>query len=150
MDEELKTNHSDSKLSNSSDNDFESEQEKLDSELEYKILKEKQQRIIAIEFGSTIQTVSKALDNLLVLYQSDEDVDIKKATRAKAQSGIIRLKDLDARELAERYTSQFPNPNRFIIFSAIICVVLIVTILILSELGYLSSPLEEFIEEKLK
>jgi hypothetical protein len=128
---------------------FEDEQHRLDYALENEILKDKQKRIMAIEFGSTVETVSKALDNLLVLYQSDEDIDIKKATRAKAQSGILRLKDMGARELATHYSSQFPNPNRLIIIIALVFVVLITVILILTELGYMSSPLEEFIEEKL-
>jgi len=73
-------------------------------------LREKQSMINQIRFGSDVDEITHALDELLIIYKSDDDDDIKSAARAKAKTGIIKLNSLGEIDLAKHYKKQLPNP----------------------------------------
>lgn len=116
---------------NASETKAEAEYEKQRNE----ILKDKQSTINRIKFGSDVDEIINSLDELLVIYKSDNDQDIKSTARAKAKTGIIKLKSLGEIELAKHYKKQLPNPALTTTIIAIVAFLFLITMGVLANMG---------------
>lgn len=116
--------------------------EEMKAEAEYQrqkheTLKEKQSMINQIKFSSDIDGITHSLDELLVIYKSDDNEDIKSTARAKAKTGIIKLKSLGELDLAKHYEKQLPNPALTRIIIIISLVLFLIVMGILAQMGVL-------------
>lgn len=122
----------------------EAENRRLSQE-EYKdaqeLLSFKQDTLFSIKFGSDLDEITEALDKLLIIFNSDNDIEIQSSARSKALTGIFKLKSMGAIELAEHYRKQFPDVKKkeklTITLIIIGCLLVLIGGAIASKLGYL-------------